>query len=55
MSVNPPLSVVRHAVPDHHVELVLVVLDTQDHRHGLADLHDAGDLAGVGALAHLER
>ena len=40
---------------DHHVELVLVVLDAQDHGHRLADLDDAGHLAGVRSFADLRR
>ena len=49
------LAVVGHAVAHHHVKLVLVVLDAQDHGHRLADLDDVGDLGGVGALADLEK
>ena len=37
----------------HHVKLVLVILDPEDHGHGLTDLDDSGHLAGVGALANL--
>ena len=44
----------RHTVPDHHVKLVLVILNPQHHRHSLADLHNSGHLAGVGTLANLE-
>ena len=40
---------------DHHVELVLVVLDAQDHGHRLADLDDARHLAGVRSFANLRR
>ena len=47
------LPVVRHAVAHHHVELVLVVLDAQHHRHRLADLDDASHLVGVRALPYL--
>ena len=39
-----PLAVVSDAVPDDHVELVLLVLDAQHHRHRLADLDNAADL-----------
>ncbi len=44
----------RDAVPDHHVELVLVVLDAEHHGHGLADLDDARHLRGVRALPDLD-
>ena len=42
------------SIAHHHVELVLVVLDAQHHRHRLADLDDASHLVGVRALAHLD-
>lgn len=48
------LAIVSHAVSDQHVELLLVVLDSQDHRHGLSDLDQAGHLAGPGTLADLD-
>ena len=48
------LSVVRHAVAHHHVELVLVVLDAEHHRHRLPDLDDARHLVGVRTLPHLD-
>jgi hypothetical protein len=48
------LAVVRHAVAHQHVELAVVVFDGQHHRHGLADLDEAGDLAGPGTFAHLD-
>lgn len=40
-------------IPHQHVELVLVVFDSQYHRHGLTDLDDAGHLAGPRTLADL--
>ena len=49
-----PLAVMRHAVADQHVELLLVVLDGEHHGHGLADLDEAGHLAGPGSLADLD-
>ena len=36
------LSVVSHAIAHHHVKLVLVVFNTENHGHGLADFNDAG-------------
>jgi hypothetical protein len=47
------LTVVRHTVAHHHVELALVVLDPQHHRHRLPDLDDPAHLAGVRTFAHL--
>lgn len=44
----------RHAVSNEHVKLLLVVLDSQDHGHGLADLDKSADLAGPRTLAHLD-
>lgn len=41
------------AIPHQHIKLVLVVLDSQYHRHGLANLYDAGHLAGPRTLADL--
>ena len=41
-------------VADKHVELVLVVLDPENHGHRLTNLHDSGDLARPGPLAHLD-
>ena len=43
-----------HAVSDQHVELLLVVLDSQHHRHGLPDLDKAGHLTGPGSLSDLD-
>lgn len=48
------LAVVRHAVAHQHVELVLLVLDGQNHGHGLPDLHDARNLRRPRSLAHLD-
>lgn len=42
------------AVADEHVELVLVVLDGEDHGHGLSDLDDPAHFARPRALAHLD-
>lgn len=47
------LAVVGDAISHQHVKLILVVLDSQHHRHGLADLHDAGHFAGPRTLADL--
>ena len=47
------LAVVSHAVPHHHVELVLVVLHTQHHGHGLAYLDYSADFTGIWSLANL--
>ena len=43
-----------HAVAHQHVELLLVVLDSQDHGHGLSDLDKAGHLTGPGSLSDLD-
>ena len=43
-----------HAVAHQHVELLLVVLDGQHHGHCLADLDEAGHLAGPGSLSDLD-
>ena len=43
-----------NTIADHHVELVLVVLNTEDHGHGLADLDNTAHLAGVRSLANLQ-
>ena len=47
------LAVVGHAVAHQHVELVVVVLNGQHHRHRLADLDQTRHLAGPRALANL--
>lgn len=47
-------TVVGNAVADQHVELVLVVLDGEYHRHGLTDLDDAAHFAGPRTFAHLD-
>ena len=39
---------------DHHVKLVLVVLDPEHHGHRLPDLHNPAHLARVRPLANLE-
>ena len=49
-----PLAIMCHAVPHQHVKLVLVVLDSQHHRHSLTDLHDTGHLGRPWTLAHLD-
>ncbi len=43
-----------NTIADQHIKLVLLVLDTQHHGHGLTDLHDAAHLAGPGAFANLK-
>ena len=48
------LAVMSHAVADQHVELLLVVLDGEDHGHSLADLDEAANLGGPGSLADLD-
>ena len=48
-------SIVGDAVADQHVELVLVVLDSQDHGHRLADLDDAAHFRGPRTFAHLRK
>ncbi len=48
-----PLSVVGDAIPDHHVELVFIVLDPEHHGHGLTDLDDSRHLRGVRTLSDL--
>ena len=48
------LAIVSHAVSDQHVELLLIVLDSQDHGHGLPDLDKAGHLTGPGSLPDLD-
>ena len=47
-------SVVSHAVTDQHVELLIVVLDGQDHGHGLTDLHKARNFRGPWTFSDLE-
>ncbi len=49
-----PLAVVRDAVPDDHVELVLLVLDAEHHGHRLTDLDDPAHLARPGSFAGLD-
>jgi len=49
-----PLAVVSHAVTHQHVKLLLVVLDGENHGHGLSDLDKAADLGGPGTLADLD-
>ena len=44
-----------HTVSDHHVELVFIILDTEDHGHGLTDLHNTAHLTGIRALANLDK
>jgi len=46
-------AIVGDAVSHQHIKLILVVLDSQHHCHSLADLHDAGHLAGPRTLANL--
>lgn len=48
------LSIMRHAVSHKHVELVLVVLDGQNHRHRLSDLHNSADFRCPWAFADLD-
>ena len=48
------LPIVSHAVSDQHVELLLVILDSQHHGHGLSDLDKAGHLTGPGTLSNLD-
>lgn len=40
-------------ISHQHVKFILVILDSQNHCHGLANLHDAGHLAGPWTLADL--
>ena len=47
------LAVVRHTVAHHHVELALVVLHSQHHRHRLPDFDNTAHLTGIGALPNL--
>lgn len=47
-------AVMGHAVANEHVELVVVVLDGQDHGHSLADLDQARDFGSPGSLANLD-
>lgn len=47
-------AVVRHAVPNQHVKLILLVLDSQHHGHCLSDFHDAGHLGSPRSFAHLD-
>jgi hypothetical protein len=43
-----------HTVPDQHVELVLVVLDSEDHGHGLTNFDDSRHFRGPWSLSNLE-
>ena len=47
------LAVMSHAVADEHVELVVVILDGQNHGHRLANLDKAGNLGSPGSLSDL--
>lgn len=49
-----PLSIMSNAVPHQHIELVLIILDSQDHRHSLPNLHYTGHLARPWPLANLD-
>ena len=42
-----------HSVTHHHVKLILVILHTEHHGHGLSNLDDAAHLTGIGALTNL--
>ena len=44
-----------HSFTHHHVELVLVILHTEHHGHGLANLDNAAHLTGIGALTNLQQ
>ena len=46
-------AVVGHAVADQHVEFILLVFDSQDHRHRLTDFHDAAHFRSPRTFAHL--
>ena len=48
-----PLAIVSDAVPHQHVKLVLVILDSQDHRHRLPYLHYTGHFAGPWPFTNL--
>ena len=47
-------SIVSHAVTDQHVKLLIIVLDGQDHGHGLTDLHKARNFRGPWTFADLK-
>ena len=48
------LSVMSHTVSDHHVKLLLVILDGKDHGHGLSNLDKSRDFRSPGALSDLD-
>ena len=43
-----------HTVPDNHVKLVLLILDTQNHGHGLANLDNATHFTGPRTFSRLD-
>ena len=43
-----------HTVPDNHVKLILLILDTQNHGHGLANLDNATHFTGPGTFSRLD-
>lgn len=47
------LTVVSETVSNHHVELVVVVFNGEDHGHGLADFDKAGHFGGPGSFSNL--
>lgn len=49
-----PFAIMCNAISHQHVELVLIILDGQHHRHCLANLHDSADLTGPRSLADLD-
>jgi hypothetical protein len=42
-----------HAVPDEHVELVVIVLDGENHCHRLTDLDESRNFRGPRSLSNL--
>uniref|UniRef100_A0A2M4D382 Putative secreted protein n=1 Tax=Anopheles darlingi TaxID=43151 RepID=A0A2M4D382_ANODA len=49
-----PLAIVRHTVAHQHIELAVVVLDREHHRHGLTDLHQTRHLRRPRTLTDLD-
>ena len=45
----------EHNYTNHHVKLVLVILHTKHHGHGLSDLDNAAHLTGIGAFSNLQK
>ena len=44
-----------HSFTHHHVELVLVILDSKHHGHSLTNLHNSTHFTSIGAFSNLEK